>query len=294
MILVPTVNSKSSNSATESKMTAKINGINQILCGDSGKILETIPDHAVDLIFTSPPYAQQRQQQYTSVSPDDYVAWFIPIASQLQRILKPTGTFILNIKENVIRGERSSYVLELILALRRQGWLWTEEFIWHKRNSFPGKWPNRFRDAWERLLQFNLQKKFCMYQDAVKVPMNVSTRQRLQRLRDADKILTPSQNGSPFKRNLANWQNKDSVYPDNVLYLGTESHNRHHSAVFPQTLPTWFIRLFTQEQDIVLDPFVGSGTTAIAAHQLDRQFIGIDISNEYCQIARKRLNKEAV
>lgn len=291
MILVPTANSKPSNSAAKSRTPSRMNVTNQILCGNSEKILETIPDHTVDLIFTSPPYAQQRQQQYASVSPDDYVAWFIPIAAQLQRVLKPTGTFILNIKENVIRGERSPYVLELILALRRQGWRWTEEFIWHKKNSFPGKWPNRFRDAWERLLQFNLQKKFYMYQEAVKVPMNVSTRQRLQRLRDADKILTPSQNGSPFKRNLANWQNKDSVYPDNVLYLGTESHNRHHSAVFPQTLPTWFIRLFTQEQNIVLDPFVGSGTTVVAAHQLDRQFIGIDISEEYCSVARNRLSK---
>ena len=64
----------------------------------------------------------------------------------------------LNIKENVIHGEKSSYVLELILALRRQGWLWTEEFIWHKKNSVPGKWPNRFRDGWERLLQFNNRK----------------------------------------------------------------------------------------------------------------------------------------
>ncbi len=106
MILVPTDNPKPSNSAAESGTTAQLNvKTNQILCGDSGKILATIPDHSIDLIFTSPPYAQQRQQQYTSVSPNDYVAWFIPIAAQLQRVLKPTGTFILNIKENVIRGD---------------------------------------------------------------------------------------------------------------------------------------------------------------------------------------------
>lgn len=146
----PAANSSLSNIITDSISSQKSHGINQILCGDARQLLASIPDHSIDLIFTSPPYAQQRQQQYASVSPDDYVAWFIPIADQLKRVLKPTGTFILNIKENVIRGERSPYVLELILALRRQGWRWTEEFIWHKKNSFPGKWPNRFRDAWER------------------------------------------------------------------------------------------------------------------------------------------------
>jgi site-specific DNA-methyltransferase (adenine-specific) len=71
------------------------------------------------------------------------------------RVLKPTGTFILNIKEKVVNGERSTYAIELILAMKKQGWLWTEELIWHKKNCYPGKWPNRFRDAWERLLQFN-------------------------------------------------------------------------------------------------------------------------------------------
>jgi DNA modification methylase len=78
------------------------------------------------------------------------VEWFIPRSRQFLRALKPSGTFILNIKEKAENGERHTFVLELILALRKQGWLWTEEFIWHKRNCYPGKWPNRFRDAWER------------------------------------------------------------------------------------------------------------------------------------------------
>ena len=93
MILVPTANLKPLNSRAESRTSSKMNVTNQILCGDSEKILETIPDHTVNLIFTSPPYALQRQ--YASISADDYVAWFIPIAAQLQRVLKPTGTFIL-------------------------------------------------------------------------------------------------------------------------------------------------------------------------------------------------------
>ena len=138
--------------------------------GDCKEQLQHIASDSVDLVVTSPPYTNQRSDTYGGVTPDDYVEWFLPIADELQRVLKPTGTFILNIKERVVHGERHTYVLELILAMRQRGWLWTEEFIWHKKNCYPGKWPNRFRDAWERLLQFNLQRKFKMNQDAVMVP----------------------------------------------------------------------------------------------------------------------------
>src|SRR5680860_237661 len=99
-----------------------------IKLGDSEKILKKLPDNSVDLIFTSPPYADQRKSTYGGIHPDKYVEWFLPISKQLLRVLKPTGTFILNIKEKVVAGERSTYVMELILAMRKQGWYWTEEF----------------------------------------------------------------------------------------------------------------------------------------------------------------------
>ncbi|MDR2910828.1 MAG: site-specific DNA-methyltransferase, partial [Bacteroidales bacterium] len=123
-----------------------------ILLGDCKEMLKSIDDNSVDLIVTSPPYADQRKNTYGGISPDKYVEWFLPISKELLRVLKPTGTFILNIKEKVVDGERSTYVMELILEMRKQGWFWTEEFIWHKKNCYPGKWSNRFRDAWERLL----------------------------------------------------------------------------------------------------------------------------------------------
>ena len=120
--------------------------LNQVLQGDCGEVLKKLPDDTVDLIFTSPPYADQRKNTYGGISPQHYVEWFMPRAEQFRRVLKPTGTFILNIKERVVDGERHTYVIELILEMRRQGWLWTEEFMWHKKKSHPGKWPNRFRD----------------------------------------------------------------------------------------------------------------------------------------------------
>lgn len=257
----------------------------EIILGDCMVELQKIPDNSIDLIFTSPPYADRRKNTYGGVEPDKYVDWFLPISKELLRVLKPSGTFVLNIKEKAENGERSVYVLELILALRKQGWLWTEEFIWHKKNSYPGKWPNRFRDAWERLLQFNKSKKFNMYQDAVKIPIGNWASGRLKNLSETDKIRDNAKNGSGFGKNISNWLGKETVYPTNVIHLSTECSNKNHSAAFPDGLPEWFIKLFTQENDTVLDPFLGSGTTVLVAKRMDRNGIGIELVPEYYELA---------
>lgn len=257
--------------------------------GDSKEQLKLLRDNSVDLIVTSPPYADQRKNIYGGVSPDQYVEWFLPISEQLLRVLKPTGTFILNIKEKVVNGERSTYVIELILEMKKQGWLWTEEFIWHKKNCYPGKWPNRFRDAWERLLQFNKSKKFNMYQEDVMVPMGDWAKSRLKKLSETDRIRNNSRVGSGFSKNISNWIGRDKAYPTNVLYLSTECSNKNHSAAFPEELPEWFIKLFTKEYDTVLDPFMGSGTTIIVANRMRRNSIGIDIVPEYYEMVKRQL-----
>jgi site-specific DNA-methyltransferase (adenine-specific)/site-specific DNA-methyltransferase (cytosine-N4-specific) len=262
--------------------------ITDLYLGDCRKELKKIPDNSVDLIVTSPPYADQRQSTYGGVSVAEYVKWFLPISKELLRVLKPTGTFILNIKEKVVDGERSTYVMELILEMRKQGWFWTEEFIWHKKNCFPGKWSNRFRDAWERLLQFNKSKKFNMYQDAVKVPIGDWAKSRLKNLSETDKIRDNAKNGSGFGKNVSNWIGRETVYPTNVVYLSTECNNKNHSAVFPKELPEWFIRLFTEENDTVLDPFMGSGTTIEVANKMKRNAIGIEIIPEYYNAVRQQ------
>lgn len=151
-----------------------------ILHGDCLDVLKDFPDNTFDLIVTSPPYADSRKNTYGGIHPDRYVEWFLPRSAVFLRVLKSTGSFILNVKEKVVDGERHAYVLELILALRKQGWLWTEEYIWHKKNAYPGKWPNRFRDSWERCLHFTKQKKFKMNQEAVLVPMGDWAETRLK------------------------------------------------------------------------------------------------------------------
>lgn len=262
-----------------------------ILQGDSAEVLKTLPDNSIDLIVTSPPYADQRKSTYGGIAPDKYVEWFLPISEQLLRVLKPSGTFVLNIKEKVVDGERSTYVMELILAMRKQGWLWTEEFIWHKKNSYPGKWPNRFRDAWERLLQFNKSKKFAMYQEEVMVPMGDWAKSRLKNLSDTDKRRDNSKVGSGFGKNISNWIDREKAYPTNVLHLATECNNKKHSAAFPEELPEWFIKLFTKEGDMVLDPFAGSGTTLFVAERMGRNAIGIEIIEEYYKMVKDQLEE---
>jgi site-specific DNA-methyltransferase (adenine-specific) len=270
------------------KLTSQSGSI-ELHHGDSLEVLKSFPNNCIDLIVTSPPYSDQRKTTYGGVHPDKYVEWFLPISKELLRVLKPTGSFILNIKEKVYEGERHTYVIELILALRNQGWLWTEEYMWHKKNSFPGKWPNRLRDAWERLLHFTKEKKFNMYQDAVKIPIGDWSKTRLKNLSETDKVRDESKVGSGFGKKIENWVGKDMVLPDNVLYIATESGNKNHSAAFPEGLPEWFIKLFTVEGDVVLDPFLGSGTTCRVAYRMNRNSVGIELDEDYFNQTKENL-----
>lgn len=281
--------------------------LNKFILGDCESVLKECPSNIVDLIVTSPPYADSRKKTYGGIHPNKYVDWFLPRAYEFLRVIKPSGSFVLNIKEKVVSGERHTYVIELILALKKQGWLWTEEYLWHKKNSYPGWYPNRFRDGWERCLHFTKEKKFAMYQNSVKIPRGDWAKSRLEKidettgkrvkktledLQDYDKIRSNSELKSGMDRKIANWLDRDLVFPDNVLYLATECGNKGHPATFPIQLPLWFIKLFTKEGDLVLDPFSGSGTTALAATNLNRNFIGIDNYADYIALASDNLNKQ--
>ncbi len=265
--------------------------LDRIIQGDALTCLRSLPDCCIDLVFTSPPYADNRKNTYKGIPIAEYVDWFLPLSLELKRVLKNDGTFVLNIKERTEDGERQTYVIELILEMKKQGWLWTEEFIWCKKNCYPGKWPNRFRDSWERCLQFNKQKSFKMYQEAVMVPIGDWSKRRLSKLSATDLRRDESRVGSGFGKNVSNWLGKQYVYPTNVLHLPTECANRGHSASFPVSLPAWFIKLFTQEEDLVLDPFMGSGTTAIACLDLGRHYVGIEAMESYQKLAHESIER---
>ncbi len=276
----------------------------KIILGDSRAVLansKLFKDSSVDFVITSPPYADKRKNSYESIHPDKYVDWFMPIAKEIHRILKNDGSFVLNIKEHARNGEREIYVLELILEMKKQGWLWVEEYCWYKKNSFPGKWPNRFRDAWERCLHFTKNKDFVMYQDAVKVPMGEWSKKRFKSMTEKDFQRHMSQTNGSLGRNLSSWLDRREAYPhnvmvfeeehyvSNVLELATVCYNKNHGAAFPLELPIWFISLFTKQGDLVLDPFMGSGTTAIACIGMNRKYAGIEVMEGYVKGAERTI-----
>ncbi len=131
-----------------------------------------------------------------------------------------------------------------------------------------------------------------MYQEEVMVPMGDWAKTRLKNLSDTDKNRDNSKVGSGFGKNISNWINRDKAYPTNVLYLATECNNKNHSAAFPEGLPEWFIKLFTKENDVVLDPFMGSGTSILVAQKMKRNSIGIDIMPEYYNIVKELINND--
>jgi len=287
----------------ENKLNFKTN---KIYHGDCNEILKNnlkFPNDSIDLIFTSPPYADKRKRFYGSKHPDKYVEWFLPISEQLHRVLKDDGSFVLNIKEHPRNGERDTYVLELILTLKKQGWFWIEEYCWYKKNSYPGKWSNRFRDAWERCLHFTKQKQFRMYQDAVKVPIGDWAKKRFKTMSEKDFRRHISNTNATLGRNVSNWLDRKKVYPHNVIVfeeehyisnvieLATECKNRNHSAAFPLELPTWFLKLFSRKGDIVLDPFIGSGTTAFVSLAMGRKYIGIELNQEFIKNAEEQIRQ---
>jgi DNA modification methylase len=128
-----------------------------------------------------------------------------------------------------------------------------------------------------------------MYQDAVMIPCQPCTKRRVAKLSPHSGEKSISATGSPFRQNYSAWVGRDNVYPTNVLYLSPESHNKKHCAVFPESLPEWFVKLFTVEGDLVLDPFLGSGTTGVVCRRLNRRFIGIELKPEYVTIAKERI-----
>ncbi|MBC6936052.1 MAG: site-specific DNA-methyltransferase [Chloroflexi bacterium] len=260
----------------------------EIIHADSRQALKAF-EGQVDLIVTSPPYADARHKHYDSVHPNEFADWFMTFHEPFWNALKPTGSLVINIKDKVVDGVRHRYVWRTLEALADKGWFAIDDYIWHKTNPMPGYWPNRLRDGWEYCFHLAKSKKPYFNADAVRQPIGDWVDSRLKNLGKNDLSRHNSVNNSGFGRNISSWVDKKTVLPTNVLSLAVVGKNKGHPAVFPVDLPLFFIKLLCPEGGLVVDPFGGSGTTGLAALTLGLRSVLIDNNADYVEEAIKRL-----
>lgn len=268
-----------------------------ITWGDSAEWLPVLPAGSVDLWFTSPPYADARA--YSRIHPDRYVEWFLPFGKDMLAATRDTGWLVLNIKNRVardgpLRGQRHPYVYQLVLAMQRQGWRWLETYIWAKPNAVPGRFGPRAKDSFEYVYAFARGGRPYFDLDAVRVPYRTSAGEIERRKQDR---LGRRSTEAGFGRDRTRTYLRGGADPGNVVSV-PQTYNQHrgaggHTAAMPEGLAEFFIRACSPAGGVVIDPFAGSGTTAVAARRLGRRPGGLDIHRSYVAAGAQRLRLDA-
>lgn len=274
--------------------------------GDSTDLLAALPDGSVNLVFTSPPYALHFKKEYGNVHKDQYVKWFLGFATHFHRILKEDGSFVLNIGGSYNKGTptRSLYHFKLLIALVEElGFNLAQECFWFNpaKMPTPAEWVNvrrvRIRDSVEYV--WWLSKTPWPKADNAKVLRAYSPDMIRLNQRGIRTTVRPSGHNikSTFDRIDAGGSIPANVVEDDVAFdllkFGNNAANdayltgckeagiKPHPARFPAALPEFFIRLLTNEGDVVLDPFAGSNTTGFVADSLRRQWLAFERVTHY-------------
>jgi site-specific DNA-methyltransferase (adenine-specific)/site-specific DNA-methyltransferase (cytosine-N4-specific) len=258
-----------------------------VLNGDCLDLIPTLEDGSISLVVTSPPYAEQRKGHYGGIPDEDYPDFTVQWMEALRPKLASDGSVLIVIRPHLHDGVLSDYVLRTRLALREAGWHECEELIWYKPNAPPLGSLKRPRRTWESILWFSRSKQ--PYAD-LKAFGN-----------ESDKLgftgaIKSAENGFSEKTPWHRWaessgmaQGVARITDVIVAPIGTNERGIDHPAVFPLGLAEQLIKTFSQEGDLVLDPFCGSGQTLLAAKGLARRFLGIEKEKKYVRIALGRL-----
>jgi DNA modification methylase len=288
-----------------------------IRTGDCFELIKDLPDNSVDLVITSPPYADivNYGKNISIQKPQDYCDWILPLFNEIHRVLKPSGSFILNINDNCSNGLRNPFIYELIYRSQKETNLkFYDTYIWHKMNGIPNGSKKRFRNTTEFIFHFvKNQKELKFYMDrALREPAKATSdraKYPWQPKGNGDIVDGERTNKKPIKIRRTNKQVDstgsscdefvdryvpDKVRPDNVFRFPTAGLARdntiRHPAPFNKALPTYFINLLTDEGDVVLDVFSGIGTTGLGCN--NREYIGFELNEKYAEFSKKRLSGE--
>jgi DNA modification methylase len=278
-------------------------GKHRLICGDCrdrSVVTRLLDCRKANLVVTSPPYATQREYDPASgfkpIPSEKYVGWYRAVAEAIASVLSTNGSYFLNIKPHAEDGERSLYVMDLVLAHRRKwGWRFVDEFCWRKTdNGVPGGWPNRLKNAWEPVYHFCRHSKIKFHPEAVGhvsedcFDYNANN----PKSRSGSGLLGCGPRGPAVGKHGAadgTGHFKGIARPSNVIECKAEGGQGSHSAPFPRALVEFFVLAFTDADDAVFDPFLGSGTSIVAAHMHKRVGYGCEISPAYGDVALLRL-----
>jgi DNA modification methylase len=279
-------------------------GDHRLLCGDCRDpkdMAKLVAGAEVNVAITSPPYASQRKYdeatEFKPIHPDEYVEWFKSVQENVANHLADDGSWFVNIKEHCDDGQRSLYVKDLTLAhVRQWEWLFVDEYAW-THGGTPKAVINRFKNGWEPIFHFARDRGHKFRPDSVTHPTDRAVlgfkadgrHPADQKLQCNKQSMTDMQGlGDGVGADAAGTVGHGYAYPSNVLSLGFNREALGHAAAFPMGLPSFFIKAYTDKADTVFDPFMGSGTTLIAAEQLGRKCYGMEISPAYCDVIVKR------
>lgn len=294
--------------------------------GDSKELLSRLPDDSVNLVFTSPPYALHFKKEYGNADKCDYVRWFLPFAREIFRVLKDDGSFVLNIGGSYNQGTptRSLYHFHLMIALVEEiGFRLAQECFWYNpaKMPMPAEWVTvrriRIKDSveyvwwfsktpWPKASNGRVLKEYSP--DMIRLNrrgVKAMVRPSGHVIRDSfDKVDA----GGAIPANVIEdgfAEDLDLPIPETMLKFGNNAANddyakrskelglKMHPARFPASLPEFFIKLLTDREDLVVDPFAGSNTTGIVAEGLHRRWIAIERVPEYLETSKVRFQNPA-
>lgn len=270
----------------------------KVIEGDAFELIKDQPDNSVDLVITSPPYADiiNYGKEVSIKKPDEYVDWILPLFKEIYRVLKPSGSFILNINDNCKNGVRNTYIYDLISRNNKETKLKLyDTYIWYKMNGIPNGSKRRFRNLTEFIFHFVKDpKKTKWYMDRVMEEPAEATKLRAKH---SWSIKGHGDTTGGVRDNKKTIDYKpEQIRPDNVFRFRTAGTSRDntikHPAPFNKELPEYFIKFLTDEGDLVLDPFAGIGTTGIPCKDTNRSFIGYELNSKYADFSNKRLNNQ--
>lgn len=286
--------------------------------GDSRELMAKIPDSSINLVFTSPPYALHFKKEYGNVDKSEYVEWFLDFAAQVKRILADDGSFVLNVGGSYNAGTptRSVYHYKLLIALvEKLGFHVAQECFWYNpaKMPAPAEWVTvrriRIRDSveyvwwlsktpWPKANNRNVLKAYS------KDMLRLNQRGVKETVRPSGHHINSSFDkidaGGSIPPNVI-----EEACPDTMMKFGNNTSNdeftkrckdlgiKIHPARFPTALPEFFIKLLTDEDEIVLDPFAGSNTTGVVSEQLARRWIAMDLSDSYLEASKVRFAEYA-